>query len=161
MASDVQALLQPVSDLDRLASKLLSMPPLRAMGVTVAGYDGESLQLCAPLAANVNDKGNAFGGSQAGLLTVAAWGLMTLRLMQAGRVADVYVQDTSLRYLTPVYEDLKVTARLAEGQRWSDVLAAFDSKRKARARLQASLWLSDGREASSMEGRFVALTCAD
>ena len=72
------------------------MPPVAAIGIDVVGYDGERLRMRAPLAINVNDKGTAFGGSMTSLMTLAGWGLVTLRLQQAGRVADVFVADSTV-----------------------------------------------------------------
>ena len=51
------------------------MPPVKAMGIELRGFSGDRLQLSAPLAANVNDKGNAFGGSLASAMTLAGWAL--------------------------------------------------------------------------------------
>ena len=75
------------------------MPPTQAMALGFAGMDEETLRLAAPLSANVNDKGCAFGGSLTSLMTLAAWALMSMKLEQAGSRADIYVQDSSVRYL--------------------------------------------------------------
>ena len=72
------------------------------------------MQLHAPLDANVNDKGCAFGGSLAGVMTLAGWGLLTLKLEEAGLEGEVYVADSQLRYLKPLYADLQAEARLPE-----------------------------------------------
>lgn len=141
-------------DLERV---LLSMPPLRAMGCRVASVEPERLVLAAPLDANVNDKGSAFGGSLAGLMTVACWGLFSVRLKQAGLIAEVYVQDSHLQYFVPVLEDIEAEARLAEGEDIDAAIRSMRSRRKARLKLVASVRLKDGREAARLEGRFVAL----
>lgn len=141
-------------DLERV---LLSMPPLRAMGCRVACIERERLVLAAPLDANVNDKGSAFGGSLAGLMTVACWGLFSAHLKQAGLIAEVYVQDSNLQYFVPVLEDIEAEARLAEGEHLEAAIRAMRSRRKARLKLVASVRLKDGREAARLEGRFVAL----
>ena len=52
------------------------IPLARAMALRVARHDGAELELTAPLAANINDKGFAFGGSMASLMTLAGWGLV-------------------------------------------------------------------------------------
>ena len=89
------------------------IPLARAIDLRVADYDGNRLALSAPLAPNVNDKGCAFGGSMSSLLTLAAWGLVNLKLAEAGLAADVYVQDAQLSYLAPVWGELvaEATAR--------------------------------------------------
>lgn len=142
---------------DDLERVLLSMPPLAAMRCRVQAFEPDRLVLAAPLAANVNDKGSAFGGSLAGLMTVACWGLFSLHLKHAGFRAEVYVQDSSLQYFVPVLEDIEAEARLAEGEDLDAALRSMASRRKARLRLVASVRLKDGREAARLEGRFVAL----
>jgi thioesterase domain-containing protein len=147
----------PPAQLDSLEGTLLSMPPVRALELRVAHYDGEALTLAAPLAANVNDKGSAFGGSLASVMTLSAWGLATLKLQEAGLVAEVYVQDSTLRYLKPLYDDLRVRARLVPDQDWNDFVAAFAARGKARATLLAEARDAQGQVVTAFEGRFVAL----
>ena len=143
--------------LDALERKLLSMPPVRALQLRIDAFDGDTLTLAAPLAANVNDKGSAFGGSLASAMTLAAWGLATLELQAAGFTAEVYVQDSTLRYLKPLYEDLRVQARLAPGQSWPDFIATFGARGKARATVLADARDAGGNIVTAFDGRFVAL----
>lgn len=146
------------ADLTRdLESTLRAMPPVRALGLRVDDFDGESLCLTAPLALNVNDKGSAFGGSLASLMTLAAWGLSTLKLGEAGYSAEVYVQDSQIRYLKPLYDELRIVARLVPEQDWSTFIATFAARGKARAQLVAEAVAADGRVVSAFDGRFVAL----
>jgi len=140
-----------------LEAKLQSMPPVRALQLRIAAHDAASLVLAAPLAANVNDKGSAFGGSLASAMTLAAWGLATLRLQEAGHAADVYVQDSTLRYAKPLYDDLRVEARLVAGESWEDFVAAFAARGRARATLVADALDAAGNVVTAFEGRFVAL----
>lgn len=135
------------------------MPPVRAMQVEIARYEpGLGLSLSAPLSANVNDKGCAFGGSLNGLLTLACWGSATLALDLAGfSEAEVYVQDSTTRYLAPLYGDLLATARLEEGGDWEGFLRSFAERGRARARVLAEVRCADGQLAASLSGRFVAL----
>lgn len=141
-----------------LDARLRSMPPVRALAVQLHDYDGTALRLHAPLASNLNDKGNAFGGSLATVATLSAWGLASLKLREAGHPdVDVYVQDSSLRYLAPLYDDLIACATLAPEQDWRDFTGTFAQRGKARIRLQAELRSADGTIACQFEGRFVAL----
>ena len=145
------------ANLDRLLHDLQTtldaMPPVAAMGIRIAGYDNGALRLVAPLAANVNDKGNAFGGSLASVMTLAGWALVSLRLALAGHDAEVYVADSSIRYRSPVYADLDASACAAPAQDWDGFLALFDKRGRARISVCAQI---DGG-AAELEGRFVAL----
>lgn len=141
---------------EQLLENLLLMPPARALQLSVGAYGEEHLTLCAPLAPNVNDKGCAFGGSLSSVLTLAAWGLASLKLGEAGLAAEVFVQDSTVRYLAPLFADLEATARLEPEQDWSGFVEALRTRGRARARLLAEVTLPEGGVACSFEGRFVA-----
>ena len=139
-----------------LAAHLRSIPQVRAMQVDIAGVAGDRLRLAAPLAPNVNDKGSAFGGSLVSLMTLAGWGLATLRLAEAGLKAEVYVADSQVRYLAPLEADLHAEAWLEEGD-WDTFVATFRQRGRARCRIAACVRLPGGGEATVFSGRFVAL----
>ena len=133
------------------------IPLARAMQLRVHDYDGDSLGLSAPLAPNINDKGCAFGGSLVSLLTLAGWGLIVLKLRALGRDCDVYVQDSQVRYLAPVWTDFIARARLVEGESWDVFLAALDARERARARVACRVTLEAGNDACTLEAHFVAI----
>lgn len=144
--------------LQRVQDKLLTMPPVAALQLRIEGWENGHLRLSAPLAPNTNDKGCAFGGSLASLMTLAAWALTTVELAAAGfDDAEVYVQDSKLQYLAPLYDPLVAEAWLVEGQQWAGFIAGFRDRGKARANLQAQVRRADGDIATRFEGRFVAL----
>ena len=145
--------------LEQLQHTLVAMPPVAAMGIRIAGYDNGVLRMQAPLAANVNDKGNAFGGSLASVMILAGWALATLRLEAAGLEADVYVADSSLRYLAPLEDALHAEAWLEEGD-WEGFIATFRQRGRARCRIAACVRLPGGGEATTFSGRFAALAKA-
>ncbi|WP_368563976.1 YiiD C-terminal domain-containing protein [Pseudoxanthomonas sp. UTMC 1351] len=147
----VDAALQTLRDYCR------SMPPVAAMQVDVASYDGERLRLTAPLSVNVNDKGNAFGGSLTSLMTVTGWGLVTLRLQLAGLKAEVYVADSAIRYLAPLHADLEAQAAFAPGESWEMFLQTLKQRGRARIQVEAQVPLPDGGIATTLTGRFVAI----
>ncbi|WP_295362695.1 YiiD C-terminal domain-containing protein [Arenimonas sp.] len=143
--------------LDELNAHYDAMPPVAAMQVRAVHYDGQRLRLHAPLARNVNDKACAFGGSLVSLMTLAGWGLLTLRLREAGIQAEVYVADSQVRYLAPVYIDLEAEAWLAPEVDWDAVLAAWAARGRARAGVLARVAGADGGHAAELSGRFAAL----
>ena len=144
--------------LAKLQQKLDAMPPVASMEIRAASFAGGQLRLTAPLSRNVNDKGSAFGGSLAGLMTLACWGSASLALERAGFVgSEVYVQDSQVKYLTPLYDDLQASGQLQDGFNWDDFVRAFRERGKARVSLCAEVRCPDGRVAASFEGRFVAL----
>lgn len=146
-----------MDELDSLDQRLRAMPPVAAMQARALDFDGERLRLAAPLAANVNDKDCAFGGSLAGLMTLAGWGLVSLRLEREGLGSDVYVADSQLRYLAPLFEDLVAEAVLAPDQDWPTLLRSLRERGRGRAQVQARVCTGDGREVATLAARFAAI----
>ena len=143
---------------DRLQHELLAdIPITRAMQLSAEAFDGASLTLAAPLAPNVNDKGCAFGGSLASLMTLAGWGLPHLALQAQGLDADIYVQDSAIRYLAPVWHDFRAVAAVGDGESLDAFVATLRDKGKARLRVHCRVPLPDGGDAATLEARFVAL----
>ena len=144
-----------------LAAHFAGMPPVAAMQPRILGWQGDALVLGAPLAANINDKGCAFGGSLSSLMTIAGWGVASVLLAEAGVDADIYVADSRVRYLKPVYEDLVVEARLetagAEGAQAIDLPATVRAQGRASFRINARTLLADGASAAVLAGRYVAI----
>lgn len=140
-----------------LARHFDTMPPVAALGARPLAFDGRVLTLSAPLAANVNDKRCAFGGSLSSLMTLAAWSLTALQLEAAGIVGtEIYVADSQVRYLAPVHADLLAEARLADDHHWDDFIATVRQRGRARTTLDARVVLVDGRDAAVFRGRFAA-----
>ncbi|MBN8727015.1 MAG: YiiD C-terminal domain-containing protein [Xanthomonadales bacterium] len=134
------------------------IPLTRAMGLRVARFDGAQLVLAAPLAANINDKGCAFGGSLASLMTLAGWGWIELATHARDLAADIYVKDSRIRYLAPVWQDFEAVARPAREESAGEFLATLAGAGKARLSMACDIPLADGTTAATLEAEFVALT---
>ncbi|MEO6171418.1 MAG: YiiD C-terminal domain-containing protein [Lysobacter sp.] len=143
--------------LQRLEQRFQSMPPVAAMAPRIEDFDGHRLRLSAPLTMHVNDKGCAFGGSMVSLMTLASWGLVSMQVEAAGIDAGIYVADSQVRYLHPVFEDLRITAELAPSGGWGAFIATLRQRRRARTSLVARLVLEDGRIATDFSARYVAI----
>ena len=137
-----------------LEAELMAMPPVVAMGLSIVEATGERLRLHAPLAPNINDKGCAFGGSLTSLMTLAGWGLITLRLAEAGIEADVFVADSEIRYRAPLYADLEATAALVDGESWQVFLDTLRSRGRARLGVLAEVALPEGGVATECRSRY-------
>jgi thioesterase domain-containing protein len=139
-----------------LESHILENIPLAdAMDLKVRRYTGDLLEMSAPLAPNVNDKGCAFGGSMASLLTLAGWGLIELNLRGRGIDCDIYVGDSRLRYREPVWGELRGVARFAEPDALEALLAGLRQHGKGRADVRCEIAVN-GRRAATLEARYVA-----
>lgn len=154
--SQLQALDTPDA-LAALDALLAAMPPVAAMRVRTVAGDDDHLRLRAPLDCNVNDKGCAFGGSLAGIMTLAGWGLAARRLRQEGLDAEVYVADSDIRYLAPLYDDLLAEARLADGEHWPLLLQRLRQRGKARVGVRAEVFAADGTVVACLAARFALI----
>ncbi|GAB3100547.1 YiiD C-terminal domain-containing protein [Lysobacter terrae] len=144
-------------ELERLLSHYQSMPPVALMQLSIAGYDGRRLQLHAPLSVHVNDKGCAFGGSLASMMTLASWGVVSLLVERAGLQADIYVADSQIRYLAPLFADLDVIAEPAVDANPDDFITTLRTRGRARIGLVAQTRLPDGGLATDFTARYVAI----
>ena len=148
--------MDPDPALQALLAHYQSMPPVAAMQLQIAGADASSLRLRAPLAAHVNDKGCAFGGSLVSLMTLAGWGVVTLALQRAGLTADVFVASSEVRYRAPLYADLEAVAR-ADAAELAAFVAAFRDVGRASVNLEAQVPLPNGGSACDLRSRYVAI----
>lgn len=140
----------------RLERFILDTIPLsRAMAMRLTGYDGQRLQLSAPLAPNSNDKHCAFGGSLSSLMTLAGWALVELKLREAGEDCDLFIGHSELRYLAPVWNDFSAEACLADETEWSRFFATLAQRGRARIMVTCHVPGDDG-QAAQMHARFVA-----
>jgi len=88
---------------DYLENRILGEFALAAhIGVTVETATDGLLVLRAPLAANANYKGTAFGGSLFSLCALTGWAWLTRWLAQHELAADAVIQAAEIRYLEPV-----------------------------------------------------------
>src|SRR5690242_9594516 len=139
-----------------LESHILENIPLAdAMDLKVRRYTDDELEMTAPLAPNVNDKGCAFGGSMASLMTLAGWGLVELALRARGIECDIYVGDSTIRYREPLFGELRATARFAEADALGDFLKTLDARGKARIQVACAI-AGERQDAATLEAAFVA-----
>jgi thioesterase domain-containing protein len=134
------------------------IPLTRAMGVTVVRFDAGGLTLAAPLAANLNHKRTAFGGSLAALATLAGWGLLQL-LLRDHAPTTVVIRDSTVRYLHPVTQDIEATCPPPAAPELERFLRMFERRGMARIELVATI-PAGGEEAVQFRGGYVALNKA-
>ncbi|RDS80210.1 thioesterase [Dyella monticola] len=132
------------------------IPVARAMALELGSYDGHTLVLNGPLAPNVNDKGCVFGGSLTSLMTLAGWGVVELALRQRGKDCDVYVGQSTVCYLEPVWGDFQAEARCADDADWETFFATLDARGRARIAVTCRVPCDNGETAATLEAQFVA-----
>lgn len=139
-----------------LQAQILERIPLaRTMQLQVPRYTGDEIEMTAPLAPNINDKGCAFGGSMASLLTLAGWGLVELGLRAENLDCDIYVGDSQLRYHEPLWGELRGTARFTESGALAKLVAAVRERGKGYTDIVCEI-AGGSRPAATLTARFFA-----
>lgn len=142
---------------DDLAAYLHANIPLSvAMGVAVLEASPERVRLAAPLAPNINHRRTVFGGSAASLATLAAWGLLHLRLAALGFDGRLVIRRSAMNFEQPIGGDFEASAELPSPERWQRFVRAVARARPARIEMQATLQF-EGARAGAFTGEFVAM----
>lgn len=142
---------------EKLAAFIRAEIPLaQAMELRLLDYDDDCLRLALPLGPNVNDKGCAFGGSLVSAMTLAGWALVELALQRRGEHCDVFVAESTVRYLQPVWGDFSSEARLPMEASWATFFATLAARGKARIEVACLVPGEDGQPAATLSARFVA-----
>lgn len=149
--------LNEVDQLHELNAAFSAMPPVSAMAIKAVRLNAGVLSVSAPLDKNVNDKACAFGGSLVSVMTMAAWGLVTELCRREKIQADVFIADSQVRFLAPVFGDLAAQASLHADSSWNVFLQTLRGKSRARAVVQASIKNEQGQTLCEMTARFAAI----
>jgi thioesterase domain-containing protein len=131
------------------------IPLTRHIDVRIAGYDQDTLTLLAPLAANSNHKGTAFGGSLFSLAVLAGWGLLALKLEERGLHAELVIQESHVEYLAPVRGDFSARASLPDAGEFERFVKMLERRGKARIRIAVLVTQGDTL-AVKFDGTFAA-----
>lgn len=130
-----------------MTTRLEQIEPYRSLAFSETLASPAEVVMAVPLAGNRNDKGSMFGGSIYSAMVLAAWRLCEECAAADGRDGDIFVKDSSISFLRPVWSDIRVTAILlkppAETRRGN---IAFE------ARVDAVD--GDGHRCASMQGSF-------
>jgi len=132
------------------------IPLTRVMGVRVA-ETGARLVLEAPLEANVNHLGSAFGGSLHALPTLACYAALWTLLYEAGMDGHVVVRRSAAEYRQPVKGTLRAVCLRPATDAVDGFLADLRRNKKARMELTAIVEGANGKPAVEFSGTFVAL----
>ena len=127
----------------------------RHIGIVVESADDHGVVLSAPLAPNANYKGTAFGGSLFSVAVLTGWAWVTRYLAASGVAADAVIQESTVRYLTPVQGKLRASLQAPSApqiEKFSKML-----QRAGRGRISLTVNIHHGETlATVFEGVFAA-----
>ena len=144
-------------ELDFLNGEFSAMPPVRSMAIRATEMREGVLSVTAPLANNVNDKACAFGGSLVSVMTMAAWGLLSETCRRRNIDAEVFIADSQVKFLAPVFGDLQADARLHVDSDWELFFQTLLSRGRARAVTHSIIKNEQGQTLCEMTARFAAI----
>lgn len=127
----------------------------RHMGIVVDAADDAAVVLRAPLAANANYKGTAFGGSLYSVAVLAGWAWVTRYLAARGVSAETVIQESNIRFLTPVEGELRASVITPGGGQIDKFRKMLD--RAGRGRINLRIEIDHQRTLAALfEGVFAA-----
>jgi thioesterase domain-containing protein len=127
--------------------------PAKAMQFRISDYDGNTLSVSAPKAANTNHHGTVFGGSQYALAAVAGWALLRCKLHEHDLHGTIVVKSASMDYLRPVTSDVTITVELTEPEQLSQAMQAYADSGSANFTLRG-LISQNGKDAARYTGTY-------
>lgn len=127
-----------------------TIPLTRALEIKVRSFDGETLEVAAGLAPNINLHGTAFAGSLYAISALCGWSMVHLQLAMRELHGSIVLAEGRIRYLKPVAEEIVATCSFGEQAAAFDRLA--DSG-KTRFPLTTRI-AAGGADAAMFEGEF-------
>ncbi len=135
----------------------IRIPLCVAMGVRVRSATAARVELLAPLAPNVNHRESVFGGSAAALATLAAWGLLYVRMRPLDPQARLVIQRNTMRYEEPITGDFTAVSTGPAEAAWKRFVETLRRHGRARIGLTATLFQEE-RRVAAFEGDFAAIS---
>ena len=87
-----------------------NIPITKELGVSISKYTGDVLVIDAPLAANINHKNSAFGGSLSSIAILSAWALLFVKQKELKLDVTLVIQESKFSFLFPVLKDFQALA---------------------------------------------------
>jgi thioesterase domain-containing protein len=127
----------------------------RHIGIVVESADDDAVVLRAPLAANANYKGTAFGGSLYSVAVLTGWAWVTRYLAARGLPADAVIQESNVRFLAPVLGELRARAGAPSDAQIDKFRKMLQRAGRGRIRLRVEI-VYGGTLAALFDGVFAA-----
>lgn len=128
------------------------LPALQRLEFVIEQADASSVLLSAPLSANFNDKGTAFGGSQAVLALSCAWGFTYLNMVDQGQKETQFViAEANIRYLRPTTSKRFYALATRPDQGMNEFIENARRGERGKVVVEASIYNEDPRDADNKE----------
>lgn len=132
------------------------IPLAAAMRIAVQSYDGRTLAVRAPLAANRNLHGTAFAGSVFSICVLTGWGAVWLAWREQAANGLIVVADSKIQYRRAVPGDLVATC-MRDAAAVATALEQFRATGRASLSLECTIDVGE-RRAVTFTGTYVVQT---
>ncbi len=128
------------------------IPISKAMGIHVASFAANTLEVRAALAPNINVHGTAFAGSLYAVAALTGWGMTWLQLKTRDIDGSIVIASGAIDYAKPVEEDI-VARCVFDARAQDDALALLNATGKCRFHLRCAIF-ANGAEAALFRGDY-------
>lgn len=142
-----------IKDLQNYLSSRI--PMVRAMDLRFLEFTEDRLTLQAPLEANINDKGTAFGGSIYSIAVLTGWGFVYLFLKNRGITADIVIQKSEIEFHKPINGMFDAVSELIDPSEKESLIHRIDQGKKGKISLQIKVQYDDD-VCATMHGTYFA-----
>lgn len=143
--------------LDRLERLITEkMPITQHLQFSLSAGERDEIIASAPLQANLNHMGSAFGGSISMLTTLTGWAMVHTLLEEMRHQAQILIQESDIEYLQPIREDLRVICERPDASAIERFQQMLDRWGRARLELKCKVYEA-GERAVTFIGQYVAL----
>lgn len=132
------------------------MPITQHLEFSLSTGEGEEIIASAPLKANLNHMGSAFGGSISMLTTLTGWAMVHTLLDEMRHKAQILIQESDIEYLQPIRDDLRVVCERPEESAVERFHHMLERWGRARLELKCKIYEA-GDRAVTFIGQYVAL----
>ena len=133
------------------------IPITQSFGIKVTRVEEAIVEIHAPLAANRNHLGTAFGGSLSAVLILTGYAWLYHILAKRGHSCHVIIKNCQTSYLKPVTGDLRALCEAPPVTDYEHFAAVFAKKGRAKITLESRIVLPNGATACSAVAEFVAV----
>ncbi|MGL1930587.1 MAG: thioesterase domain-containing protein [Desulfotalea sp.] len=143
--------------LSELTSYIHTHIPLTShLGAIVESYDGDLMEISAPLEANLNHRNTAFGGSISALGILSGWALLFIKLKESDLKKKLVIQRSSCDFIEPIDKDFIAICRKPNDDDWDKFIRTL--KRHGKARISIDSQISSINEIGGKhKGTYVAI----
>ena len=145
---------EALSKLEQLITS--EMPITQHLEFSLSPGDGDEIVASAPLKANLNHMGSAFGGSISMLSTLTGWAMVHTLLDEMKAQAEILIQESDIEYRQPVRSDLRVVCERPDSSAVERFREMLDRWGRARLELKCKIY-DAGDRAVTFIGQYVAL----